>query len=142
MNEKYVETDIPNPINYYGKSKLEAENILRGSRRRWAILRPNVIYSDDLFCRANYFSWVYNSLLKEQSISVVIDQISNPSYMKDVVNAIFQCILMSYVGVLHIGSDNYISRYEFAMEIAEIFGFKKSLIIPIKTKMLYKNIPK
>ena len=47
---------------------------------------------------------------------------------------------MYYEGVLHMGSDNFLSRYEFAMEIAEIFGFKKSLIIPIKTKMLYKNI--
>ena len=135
-NGPYDEEDHTFPVNYYGKSKLEAENILRGSRRKWAIFRPNVIYSDDLFCNANFFSWVYKSLLKENAISVITDQISNPTYMKDIVNSIFQCILLSYEGILHIGSDDYISRYEFALKIAEIFEFDKTLIIPIDTNKL------
>jgi len=139
-NGPYDEEDPTFPINYYGRSKLEAENILRGSRRKWAILRPNVIYSDDLFCKANFFSWVYKSLLKEESISVVTDQISNPTYMKDIVKSIFQCILLSYEGILHIGSDDYLSRYKFALNIAEVFGFDKTLIAPIYTKQLSSNV--
>ena len=55
-------------------------------------------------------------------------------------DSIFQCILMSYEGILHVGSDNYISRYEFAMEIAKIFGLNKSLIVPIKTKKLSESM--
>ena len=119
---------------------MEAENILRGSRRKWAIMRTNVIYSSDLFSNANFFSWIYKSLLKKSTISVVLDQISNPTYIQDFVDSIFQCILMSYEGILHVGSDNYISRYEFAMEIAKIFGWNKSLIVPIKTKILSESI--
>ncbi len=139
-NGPYDEEDQTFPINYYGKSKLEAENILRGSRRKWAILRPNVIYSDDLFCKANFFAWVYKSLLKEETISVVTDQISNPTYMQDITNSIFQCILLSYEGILHIGSDDYLSRYEFAMNIAEVFDLDKALIIPIDSNKLFSNV--
>ena len=74
----YAEDDHTFPVNYYGKTKLEAENMLRGMRRRYLIFRPNVLYSEDIFSKGNFFAWVYKSLLKEKSISVVTDQISNP----------------------------------------------------------------
>ena len=51
----YSEEDHTYPINYYGKTKLEAENILRGSRRKYLIIRPNVLYSEDLFVKGNFF---------------------------------------------------------------------------------------
>ena len=54
---------------------------------------------------------------------MVDDQISNPTFINDIVNAIFQTIIMSYEGILHIGSDNYLSRFEFARQFADIFNF-------------------
>jgi dTDP-4-dehydrorhamnose reductase len=138
-NGPYCEHDYTFPINYYGKSKLEAENILRGSRHTWTILRPNVIYGEDLSSKTNFLAWVYKSLIKNNKISVVTDQISNPSYIKDVTKSILQCILMSYEGLLHVGSDNFISRYEFAIEIAKTFDLDQSLIEPITTEKLIRN---
>lgn len=139
-NGPYREEEHTFPANYYGKTKLEAENILRGTRRKWAIFRPNVLYSPDLFCKGNFFAWVYKSLLKNQSISVVSDQISNPTLTQQFVKAIFQCIIMDYEGILHIGSDDYISRYEFAMEIAKVFGFDTGLITKIDTDSLTEKV--
>jgi len=136
----YDEDDHTFPVNYYGKTKLEAENILRGTRRRWVIIRPNVLYSDNLFCKGNFFAWVYKSLSKGQTISVVTDQISNPTSIHQLVISIFQSILLMYEGILHIGSDDYMSRYEFALIIAEVFGFDTSLIVPIDTKLLLKRM--
>ena len=60
--------------------------------------------------------------------------------MQDIAKSIFQCILLSYEGILHIGSDDYLSRYKFAMNIAEVFDFDKTLIIPIDTKQLSANV--
>lgn len=139
-NGPYNEDAHPFPVNYYGKTKLEAENVLRGTRRKWAIFRPNVLYSSDLFCKGNFFAWVYKSLLKKQSISVVTDQISNPTLIQQFVNCIFQCIIMDYEGILHIGSDDYISRYEFAEEIANVFGLDSTLITKIDTKLLSHKV--
>ena len=139
-NGPYSEDDHTFPVNYYGKTKLEAENILRGTRRKWSIFRPNVLYSSDLFCKGNFFAWVYKSLLKKQAISVVADQISNPTLSNHFVNAIFQAIIMDYEGILHIGSDDYISRYEFAIEIAKVFGFDLGLISKIDTDFLSRKL--
>ena len=137
----YSEDDHTYPVNYYGKTKLEAENILRGSRRKFLIIRTNVIYSEDLNIKANYFAWVYKSLLNNQSISVVNDQISNPAYVSHLSQAIFQCIILNTEGIYHYGSDDFLSRYEFSMEIANIFELDNSLITSIDTKQLTQNIP-
>ena len=137
----YSEDDHTYPVNYYGKTKLEAENILRGSRRKFLIIRTNVIFSEDLNIKANYFAWVYKSLLNNQSISVVNDQISNPTYVSHLAQAIFQCIILNTEGIYHYGSDNYLSRYEFSMEIANIFELDNSLITSIDTKQLTQDIP-
>jgi len=136
----YSEDEHTFPVNYYGKTKLEAENILRGTRRKWAIFRPNVLYSSDLFSKGNFFAWVYRSLLKNNSISVVTDQISNPTFNLQIVKAIFQCIIMDFEGILHIGSDDYMSRYEFALDIAKVFGFDSALITKIDTDSLTQKI--
>lgn len=139
-NGPYGEDEHTFPVNYYGKTKLEAENILRGTRRKWAIFRPNVLYSPDLFSKGNFFAWAYKSLLKKQSISVVSDQISNPTLTQQFVKAIIQCVIMDFEGILHIGSDDYISRYEFAMEIAKVFGFDAGLIRNINTESLTEKV--
>ena len=136
----YSEDEHTFPVNYYGKTKLEAENILRGTRRKWAIFRPNVLYSSDLFSKGNFFAWVYRSLLKKDSIYVVTDQISNPTFNLQIVRAIFQCIIMDFEGILHIGSDDYMSRYEFALDIAKVFGFDSALITKIDTDSLTQKV--
>lgn len=136
----YSEDEHTFPVNYYGKTKLEAENILRGTRRKWAIFRPNVLYSSDLFSKGNFFAWVYRSLLKKDSIYVVTDQISNPTFNLQIVRAIFQCIIMDFEGILHIGSDDYMSRYEFALDIAKVFGFDSDLITKIDTDSLTQKV--
>ena len=136
----YSEDEHTFPVNYYGKTKLEAENILRGTRRKWAIFRPNVLYSSDIFSKGNFFAWIYKSLLKKDSISVVTDQISNPTFNQQFVRAIFQCIIMDFEGILHIGSDDYMSRYEFALDIAKVFGFDSDLITKIDTDSLTQKV--
>ena len=136
----YSEEDHTFPINYYGKTKLEAENILRGARRKYLIIRPNVLYSERLIYKSNFFSWVYKSLINNKSISVVNDQISNPTYVSHLVEVIFTCIILNTEGIYHYGSDDYLSRYEFAIIIASVFGLDKLLLSPIDTKSLLDKV--
>ncbi|MDP6570828.1 MAG: SDR family oxidoreductase [Candidatus Marinimicrobia bacterium] len=137
----YAETDHTFPVNYYGKTKLEAENLLRGAQRKHLIFRGNVLFSEDLFCKSNFFAWVYTSLLKNKPIAVVDDQVSNPTLISEFVKAIFQAMVMKCEGVFHVGSEDFLSRYEFALNIAKNFKMDTSLISPVSTAQLAKNIP-
>jgi len=136
----YSEDDLPNPINYYGRTKLEAENILRGSRRRYLIIRTNVIYGESLD-HNSFFSWVYNSLLNKKLIYVVNDQYSNPALNKNLSDLIFRCLLLNCEGIYNYGSSDTLSRYDFAILIAKIFHFDHKLITPITTSELKKKKP-
>ncbi|NQU04814.1 MAG: sugar nucleotide-binding protein, partial [Calditrichaeota bacterium] len=54
----YNENDLPCPVNYYGKSKLAAENILRGSDLNWAIVRTIVLYGVGIKVHASFVTWL------------------------------------------------------------------------------------
>lgn len=137
----YKENDMKKPINYYGKTKLEADNLLMGSNSNYLIIRPNVLYSSNISKNNHFLSWVINSLKEKTEISVVNDQISNPVYVSDLVEVIASCLLVDYNGVYHFGSEDVISRYDFALLISKIFKLDENLINPIKTSDL-KQIAK
>ena len=129
----YIESDIPNPISYYGKHKLESENILRSSNRDYLIIRPSVIFGNT---GNNFYVWVRDSLKNNQKISVVTDQISNPTWSWSLSEAIYKSILSNVSGLFHFGGEEIISRYDFAIKIAKVHGFNSDRIIPIKTSDL------
>ena len=132
----YTESDMPNPISYYGKHKLESENILRSSNRDYLIIRPSVIFGNT---GNNFYVWVRDSLKNNQEISVVTDQISNPTWSWSLSEAIYKSILSNISGLFHYGGEDIISRYDFALKIAKIHDFNHDRIIPIKTSDLNQN---
>lgn len=138
----YSEEDPTYPLSYYGKSKLEAENILRGSNHRWLILRPNVLYGNNLNSKASFVSWVVNSLKSKKDVNVVTDQKNNPSWTTAVSQAIRHCIIMGAEGLFHYGSDDVLSRFEFAHLIAEVFDLDANYIHKTTTSNLNQNAPR
>ena len=130
----YVENSIPDPLNYYGKTKLESENVLISSNRQSLIFRVNGLF--DFNNKNNFFNWVYSNLQKNKSINVVTDQFSNPTYIDSFVNIINQCIMLDVKGVFHFGTHDVLSRYDFAHKIAKTFSLNQELIKPISSSDL------
>jgi len=129
----YSELDQPNPINYYGKTKLAAENIIRGSAQPWVILRTNVLYGNSYLNKASFVKWIIDSLSNKEKIKVVNDQFGNPTWTAALSEAIKISMVMNVNDIFHYGGSEFISRFEFAKKIANIFNLDSSLIIPIKT---------
>ena len=134
--QKYSEMDRPNPINYYGRLKLEAENLLRSSNRDFIIFRCSCIFSGLMSNKSNFLSWVYNHLKTNNVISVVSDQISNPAPAELISKVLNLAIVLNSKGIFNIGSLDPISRYDFAIKVCDKFGFNKSLVKNIQTECL------
>ena len=126
----YNEKSLPNPANYYGKTKLEAENILLSSNKKFIIIRVATLFSN---YSNNFYRWILNNLESNNVLNVVDDQISNPCYALNLVNLILDLILLDYTGKINFGSINYLSRYDFALEIANSKGLNNELIKLSKT---------
>ncbi len=133
LSGPYSETDQPNPINYYGKTKLAAENIIRGSGQPWVIIRTNVLYGNSFINKASFVKWIIDSLSQKQKINVVDDQFGNPTWTGALSEAIKLSMIMNVNEILNYGGSEFISRFEFAKKIAKIFNLNSSLISPIKT---------
>jgi dTDP-4-dehydrorhamnose reductase len=76
---------------------------------------------------------VVNSLKGGNHIRIVTDQINNPTYIDDLVQAINQVFEYKKYGIYNIGGREFISRYDFTIRIADFFNLDKSLITPITT---------
>ena len=132
----YSEFDKTNPINNYGKLKLEAELELIQSNVNWTIVRTNVLFSDNLSEPASFVSWVYQNLIKNEKINVVNDQFGNPTYVHDLAYAIEKIIEQDAHGIYHYAGKDYINRFEFALQIADTFGLDNRLINKTTTRSL------
>jgi dTDP-4-dehydrorhamnose reductase len=130
----YREEDIPNPLSFYGRSKLEAEKILQSSSIRWAILRTIIIYGiADNMSRSNVVLWAKGALEKGQQINVVDDQFRSPTLAEDLAEACISASLKQAQGVFHVSGREIMSIFDLVQKVAGFFGLDKSLIRPVKS---------
>ena len=131
----YKETDKTNPINIYGLSKLAGEKVIL-SRSNNLVIRTNILYAYNKTVGASFFNWVIMNLKNKKLINVVDDQFGNPTWVNSLVIAIYSAIKKDINGILHWSDLDYLSRFDFALKIAEEYDLDKKLILPIKSSEL------
>ena len=130
------EADPTNPLNVYGSSKLASENLLLDHSEDSLVIRANVLYDYASRSSASFLNWVIDSLEKGEEINVVDDQWNNPTWTNSLAVVIDRSIDTGLNGLIHWGDSDWMSRFDFAKKIADIFNLKKSLIKPIKSSEL------
>lgn len=141
-NGPYSENALPNPISYYGRSKLAGENIIKKFNIPYTIIRTNVLFGYAEFGRPDFVKWVVNSLKAGNSIRIVTDQINNPTYLEDIAGAIKNICDLNKTGLFNIGGAELLNRYEFTERIAEYFNLDLSLVSQILTEELKQPAPR
>jgi dTDP-4-dehydrorhamnose reductase len=129
----YSEEDRVHPINYYGKTKLAGENTIRTSGVAHTIVRSVLVYGVGVNVKNNFALWVINALSERKEIRCVDDQICNPTYVHDLASAIRSIVDRDLTGLFHVCGSETISRYDFALSAAEVFGYDRSLIRRIRS---------
>jgi dTDP-4-dehydrorhamnose reductase len=125
----HSEDDVPLPLNFYGESKLQAEQIVRASGLLFTIVRPVFIYGK-LFSdmRPSFLHWVKNNLIQNKPIKVVNDQFRTPTYVKDICKGIETIMQQPSYGDFHLAGKDIISPYQMAVMIAKHLGLNEQLI--------------
>ena len=132
----YAENEKPHPLGYYARTKLASENALKISGVLYTILRTNVLYGAESNGKTGFVKWLVSSLREGKDVRIVTDQINNPTFVDDLVQAINKVIEYNKTGIYNIGGKEFLSRFEFSEIIADYFGLDKSLIKPITTDEL------
>lgn len=125
----YAETDEPNPLSEYGKSKLDAEHILEQHRVKSTILRTMVVYGKGHnLSRNNIILWLYGELQKGASVKLVNDQYRAPTYADDLAWACIKAAEQKVEGVFNIAGPETLAISEIGFRMARHFGFDEKLI--------------
>jgi dTDP-4-dehydrorhamnose reductase len=138
----YTEKDKPNPLNYYAKTKLIAEEAIKILTSDYIIARTAVLFGVGGLGKEPFALWLIKKLKNGEEVKAVIDQYNNPTLVDSLAEMLLTLCEKDKVGLFHITGKTNLNRYEFSLKIAEKFGLNKELIRPITTPELNQVAPR
>lgn len=129
----YAEAARPDPVNYYGRTKLAAENAVRkAGRSNWAIVRTVLLYGTGRkLSRSSTVLRVIDKLSQGEPVQIVDDQYRTPTYVDDLAVGIERLVHFEKTGIYHLSGRELVSVYELACTAAEVFDLDASLVEPV-----------
>ncbi|NQU95498.1 MAG: SDR family oxidoreductase [Candidatus Omnitrophica bacterium] len=125
----YKENDPTNPLNLYGKLKLEAEEWIKGNISKFVIVRTTNVYGwDPETVTPNYVMGLYRTLKEGKPFNAPSFLRGNPTYANDLAEAIVELYVKNAHGLFHVVGKSFVDRLEWANAACEIFELNKSLL--------------
>jgi dTDP-4-dehydrorhamnose reductase len=135
------ENDTPNPLGFYGKSKLAGELALNQMSSAYAIARTSTPFGLHE-TKKSFPLWVKENLESKKEISILTDQFTSPTYVPNLSKMIIEIATRQIVGLIHVAGASRVSRYQLAEMVAERFNLDKKLLKPTKLSEMTWNAPR
>lgn len=120
----YTEEDIPNPLSIYGKTKLEGEKEVLRVKPDSFVIRTSWVFG---IANNNFNKQVINWSRSKDELSIVDDQISSPTYSKDLAYYSWELIKTKKYGLYHLSNDGEASKYDQAKYVLNKIGWQGKL---------------
>jgi dTDP-4-dehydrorhamnose reductase len=136
----YAEDAKPNPVSYYGETKLMGEEVVQQSKCDWAILRTILVYgiTSDM-SRSNIVLWAKGALEKNSPINVVNDQFRMPTLAEDLAQACLLAVDKNAEGIYHISGKDYLNIAQIVNRVADFWSLDKTLITEVSSEGLSQD---
>lgn len=118
---EYVETDMPNPINVYGASKLKGEQYVQDLLTNYYIVRISWVFGVN---GNNFIKTMRRLGADRDELNIIHDQIGSPTYTADLAPLLVDMIETDKYGIYHATNEGFCSWYEFANEIFKQSGIE------------------
>ena len=116
----YKEEDKPNPLSYYGLSKLKSENIVKESACNWTILRTIIVFGvGENLSKSNIVLWAKGALEKDEPLNIIDDQFRAPTLAEDLADACILAAKKKAYGIFNASGKDIMSIYEIVERIAK-----------------------
>lgn len=131
LGRPYTEDDAPNPLQVYGRTKLEAEAVVQASRGRSCVMRTSWLY--DLDAPQGFVAAILTAAKRGEPLPVVADQVGSPTTTTEAARAIGDLIEHRMEGVVHRAGGDALSRAAFARRILETAGLDPALVVDVQS---------
>jgi dTDP-4-dehydrorhamnose reductase len=140
-NGPYAEDAPPSPISVYGQSKWMGERAVLKAHPSALIIRTTVVYGPDPKSR-NFLYSLRRAIQSGRTMRVANDQISTPTYNRDLARTTIALVEAQAHGVWHVCGPERLSRFEFALRAAHVMGLDPSRIVGVPTSELGQVAPR
>jgi len=140
LNKKYFETNIPKPINYYGFTKLKAEEIILSTSKNNVVLRTSVIYGTGT--QSRFTNWILSYLREKRPVDPFVDQFNSPTLVDDLSQVMLKILKNDISGLFHATGPTCVNRYDFAVMLAKEFNLDSNLVKPVTSSQKKQNAPR
>ncbi len=131
---KYTESEIPHPVNYYGQTKLMAEQKIASSAENWVILRGGLFYGKSLGGRMSFTEFLISQMQEGKKMEVFSDQYRSPVLVDDLAEIVWLTVNAEYKGIFHVAGPEVLSRQQMAEKVCDWMGIDYRLLMPVKTE--------
>ena len=139
----YVEEDIPKPLNFYGRTKVEGEKIVQQDCRNWVIIRPSLITGLPLLEAGNSFFWRLIKELKQgKKAAFPKEEIRSPVDAVTLSRAVLELAENDFKGILHLAGNDTLTRFEIAQQIVGKLGYPLDLVVDKKPQVTTGRAPR
>jgi dTDP-4-dehydrorhamnose reductase len=132
----YLESDLPNPLSVYGRTKLAGEQAIQQLGGAYLILRTSWVYS---MRRDSFVNKVLGWARTQDRLMLVTDQISGPTWARMLAEVTTQLIMLGmddligwfseYHGLYHLAGSGYCSRFEWGQQVLQLDPHKEQQVI-------------
>jgi dTDP-4-dehydrorhamnose reductase len=128
-NPPYTEDSKVSPVNYYGKTKVLSEKLIKKAKIDYVIVRLILMYGwNHLSERDNPVTWLIKKLKVEERVKLVNDTYTNPVLNIQAAKAIWSIVKFNKRGTFHVAGKECVNRFEFANLVADVFNLNKKLV--------------
>jgi len=133
----YTEEAIPNPLSYYGLSKLKSETILLESTCKWTILRTIIVFGvAEKLSKGNLVLWAKGALEKGDTLNIIDDQFRSPTLAEDLADACILSFKKEKYGIYNASGKDIMSIFEIVERIAKHYNYSTKNMNRISTATL------
>jgi len=133
----YTEEDKPNPLSYYGLSKLKSEQLLQAHTVKWTIVRTIIVFgTGEKLSKGNIVLWAKGALEKGDPLNIIDDQFRAPTLAEDLADACILALKKKAYGIFNVSGKDIMSIYEMVERIRKYYGLDTTNLSRISTSTL------
>jgi dTDP-4-dehydrorhamnose reductase len=126
----YSESDAPAPVNFYGRTKLEAELAVRQAHPAAAIVRISLVLGYPLASGNSFYAALEGKLKEGKPVTAPTYEVRTPVDVFTLAGCVLELCDNDVSGPIHLGATDSISRFDLSQKLARIMGFDQNLILP------------
>ena len=134
----YSETNCTEPRTVYGRTKLQGDEIVNSSSLPFLIVRTSAVYGQYRYEKkeVRFIDSVLGTLSKGEDFNAMADTFNSPTFLDDLCEGVAFLLNEGVDGTFHLAGCERLSKYDFALKIANQFKLDPRMIIPVESKSL------